>query len=225
MKHIISICLILFAIGCKHHEVNSASKPFDTLTIDGSIYNLDSITESIYNTTHYHYPGANDTIPLDTAKIKISQEGIRFYTQDNESVLLKNDTIESDAMVSYLYQKTLSACNYMHVKGIYYEWTVDYLVSLKNGKQIAMWDAPLLSPNRQYIMCASADLESGEMPNGLQLFKIQDGQIVKVFDKNIDKWEPYEIKWETDSTIVIKRAKLDNDYNQHYDYLRMKLRK
>jgi hypothetical protein len=76
----------IFAVGCKQHIVNNASKPYDTLNIDGKVYSLDSISVNDYKSVHYEFPGANDTIPLDTTKIKIDSGGIIFYTSDNGKV-------------------------------------------------------------------------------------------------------------------------------------------
>ena len=126
-------------------------------------------------------------------------------------------------MVTYKYLKTIKLCNLVEIEATYWEWSRIFLISLNTGKQAEFWDFPNFSPNKKYIISTPGDLESGEMPNGFQLYKIENNELKLVFEKEIENWMPCEIKWKSDSTFYIKRAKHDKKGIRKYDYLKTKI--
>ena len=220
--------LIILTTACNHKKADlpkaDVRPPFDTLMINGKVYALDSISENYYNSVHYKYPSDQDTIPLDTNRVKQTKEGICILLKNSKSILLKNDTTEGESMVFYSYVKTLRHSNCVHIHAGYWEWIGEFLINMDNGKRIEFWSNPLFSSNKKLVVSASQDLESGEMPNGIQLYKEKNGGFEKVFEKEISNWGPHEVKWENDSCLVIKRAKVDKTENLQFDYVRLRLK-
>jgi len=191
--------------------------------INNRAYYLDSISESVYNAVDYKYPLKSDTSLLDTSIIKVSKQGISIKTKFGE-VVLKNDTSNSDEAATYSYIKMITKDGLVHIKGEFYEWGRDFLVSLTNGQKTELWAPPLFSPGRNLFISYFPSIGYEQMPNGIQCFKIENGKIEKIFEKEIDNWEPSEIKWESDTSFVIKRTKYDTLFNPHTDFLRMRIK-
>ncbi len=227
MKYLLfSLFILALIISCNSKKQNPQSDNCsDTLMINDKMYCFDSISESYYNSINFKFPLMSDTLPIDTSVVKLMSNGIQIKTKGKD-VFFKNDTSDNDSRVIYSYIKTIANVGLVHINGIFWEWTADYLINLKNGEQTILWEKPILSPNKKMIICCSADLVATEMPNGLQLFKIENGVVKKVFEKEIEieRWGPSEPKWESDSTILLKRVKVDNNYNEIYDYVRMKVK-
>lgn len=224
MRYFLFLGVILFICSCKPDAVELSSNPYDSLVTGKKVYYLDSVTESDFISAKYVFPLANDTVSIDTTRIKESLEGIKIFLQNNDSVVLKNDTSDGENYVTYHYKKTLSEINFVHIQGTYYEWTSDFLINLKDGRKTRMWEYPIFSPNRKLFICYSSDLESGEMVNGIQLFSLKDGMIQNVFEKELIDWAPNEIKWSSDSTLLIRRERYDENHNSVMDYVRMKIK-
>jgi hypothetical protein len=226
MRHILTLAIIILAFGCnskKEDSKQSDSHPIDSLTIENRTVYLDSITLSEFETTHSDGIKNIDSLSIDTTKIIVKHDTILILPKTGKKVVFANDTIEGENMVTYKYLKTIKLCNIVEIEATYWEWSRIFLVSLNTGKQTELWDFPNFSPNKKYIISSSGGLESGEMPNGFQLYKIENNDIKLVFEKEIDNWIPDEIKWKSDSTILIKRAKLDKNDNRTYDYLKTKI--
>ncbi|WP_243349475.1 hypothetical protein [Parabacteroides sp. FAFU027] len=220
--------LIILTTACNHKKADlpkaDVRPPFDTLMINGKVYALDSISENYYNSVHYKYPSDQDTIPLDTNRIKQTKEGIKIHLQNNQIIFLKNDSTEQHSPFYHEYIKTLSHIPYVHVNAQYSEYSYELFINLKNGTKMELWEPPLFSPSKKYFVCASSDLIACFEENGIQLYKEKNGGFDKVFEKEILDWGPDEVKWENDSCLVIKRAKVDKTENLQFDYVRLRLK-
>jgi len=237
MKKVLYILIVVLVASCnqtKNSKVNNQSadsltngkdktnpgqvvQTSDTLLIDGNSYFLNPIDESWFKSIK-HKP---EKATPDEAII-ISPDSIIIKCIANQ-VVLKNDTSDGDSMVRYEYLATLPEIGYVHVKAWCWEWTEDFFVNLKNGRQFYFWSDPIVSPNNKLIVSYCMDMDAQFMPNGLQLFKIEGDSIVKIFERKISDWGPEEVKWESDSSIVIKRGIPDDNMNYVLDFVRMSL--
>ncbi len=223
MKYIISIAFFLFIIGCNSKNENSNltnNHPFDSLHIERKTLYFDSISSTDFEELKYNRSIGLDTIPVDTNRIKIKHDTIFIITDSGKEVVFANDTTYGETMVEYQYVKTLGELGMVELVATYWEWTRVFLVSFKTGNQAELWGNPHFSPNKKYMICYSDGLESGEMPNGFQLFNVENNEVELIFELEIENWMPDEIKWESDSTIFIKRAKLDQNYNRKFDFVK-----
>jgi len=218
--YLILLVLLVIMGSCGPNSSKLSSLCVDSLVMEHKTYYLDSITEKTYKEVKYIFPLSTDTAPMDPTTVIINRDSITVVSQDGP-VVFNNDSTDSDAYANYQYVKTLDKIGFVHIQGSFYEWTYDYLVNLQSGTQQEFWMEPLFSPNRRAIISYSGCMETDEMPNGIQYFKVEHGEINKIFEVNIPDWEPNEIKWESDTSIVIKRAKLDKNFKKHFDYVRM----
>jgi hypothetical protein len=186
----------------------------DSLLIGDNIVYLDSIFENDFKkikTIKQKY--------ADTSIVKIFKDSIVIKTA-SKNVVYRNDSSDSDSMARYELISIMPDPGYVHIKGFHWEWTTDRFINLKSGTETHFWDNPVLSPDKQKVIAYSCDIEAGFMPNGIQLFKINQDTIINLFEKEIDNWGPEEVKWESDTSLVIKRLSLDKDMQPKYDYLR-----
>ncbi len=223
MRYILLIATLALLYSCNPRQSRLSETCVDSLVMEDRTYYLDSITEKVYNAVKYTFPLASDTTPFDPAVVIMNRDSITIQVQDRQ-VVFNNDSSDNDSYANYRYIKTLGNLGYVHIEGDFYEWSYDYLVNLNDGTQQEFWEEPLFSPDRKSIISYSSCLDTEEMPNGIQYFKLDGNGINMIFEINIPDWEPSEIKWESDTSIVIKRAKLDKNAKRHFDYLRMKFK-
>ncbi len=222
MKNLTPLLLIFILTSCGNikHEENGLC--VDTLFINKTSVCLNSISKDYFDSTKSHLLTQSDKIPIDTTVIKITSSEILIKTK-GDPIRFKNDTTDCETSAKYQYQTTYTFPKYIHIKGIFWEWTMDFLVNFTSGEIDTLWGSPLFSPHKDLIIAYSAD-ESGEMPNGIECLRIENNSAKVIFEKKISSWRPSEIKWESDSTILIKRTKIDNNDQQNVDYLRMKIK-
>ncbi len=208
-------------ISCNHKNNSDKNENRDTLLINNKMFFLDSISESEFKNLSSDFPKQNDTLPLDTAIVKITNDFIKVNTQTG-CVDFKIDTSLSDNYAKYAYKGTWKDVSIVHIAGGFMESSADFLVSLKNGQKAILWGSPKLSPDKTKVLSYSYDLEAGFINNGIQMFRVgNNGQLKKIFESEIKNWGPVDIKWESDTSILIKRAKLDSQMQEHFDFKRM----
>ncbi len=218
MKTTVLLIGTLLFFSCRLPKTSVTDKIIhkDSLTINGKIYYLDSISKS----TFQHVKNVLITKKPDTSILMIQKESLVIKANDR-IVVFKNDTTESEHSAFYNYKSFLPESGYIHIEGIHWEWTSDCFVNLKNGSETYFWDNPIISPNNKLLISYSYDLVAGFMVNGIQLYRIDTDTISNIFEIEIANWGPEEIKWDTDTSIVIKRAVLDQNMEASNDYLRM----
>jgi hypothetical protein len=223
MNKVYLLLVITFLIfSCKQSDSSKKSLNCngDTLLINGNLYCLDSISESEYKSISYRFPTKSDTATINKSVITITNDFIRIKTGIN-TVEFKNDTSSGESFSRYSYVKTLINVGFVLISRKLLESTVEILVNLKNGKKTTLWGKPRFSPNNKMIISYNVDLVAGFSHNGFQLFEINNGDIKQVFEREILDWGTEEIKWDSDTSIVIKRIKLDSEHEEYFDYRRM----
>jgi hypothetical protein len=189
-------------------SIESAEKNFDTLIIKKKVYYLNKITKKDFA-----------KIPTSMV-IKTSTALKNVAFQDSTSISFSfangSDTVFTHSYdegwgnyAVYEVKKDYTEINYWLVYVGLYEGDAMFLLNKQSGKVTWIYSEPILSPNKKYFITHSADLEAGYNSNGIQLFKIAGVDIVELWTKDIDAWEPSEIKWENDSIIAIKQTYLD----------------
>ena len=108
----------------------------------------------------------------------------------------------------YLYHGYLPQFGYHVVEAHLYERTQWYLLN-KRGKQLAFYEAPIYSPDMEYLVVASPGIEYSVYPNEIQLFRFENGNWRQVWklEPSVEPatWEPDEIGWLSDSTLLLKK--------------------
>jgi hypothetical protein len=213
------LTLALF-FSCKdQNSTPSAKLHADSLQIGDNIVYLDSISENDFKKVKNMRQKDNP----DTSIVKIFKDSILIRTA-SKNLVFRNDSSDSDSMATYEFKSIMPDPGYVHIKGFHWEWTTDRFINLKSSVETHFWDNPVLSPDKQKVVAYSCDIEAGFMPNGIQLFKINQDTIINLFEKEIDNWGPEEVKWGSDTSLVIKRLSLDKDMQPKYDYLRFSIK-
>ena len=219
MKTTIILMILALFLSCKEHKVIvSTSIHTDSLLIGDALFYLDSISENEFK----KIKTINQENDIDTSLVKVYPDSILIRTTI-KNVVYKNDSTEGESMVSYEF-RSIPTLGYVHIAGNHWEWTTDRYINIKNGSETYFWANPVLSPNKQSLVAFSCDLEAGFMPNGIQLYTINADTITQMLEKEIDNWGPEEVKWESDTSLVIKRLRLDKDMQPKYDYLRLNIK-
>jgi len=199
-------------------EKQKLTSPIDTLIINQKIFRLEPISDSLYfSESDAYIEGINN---MDTNLVQVKNIGIKIKVADS-ILFLKNDTSHNESRVQYDFGKIFPELNLVQIHASYWEWSREFLINYKSGQQAILWGNPKISKNKELLLSSSADLVVLEMPNGIQLFEIRNGQIKLVFEKEISNWEPEEIKWESDTSILMRIAIVDHDYKKHFTYRRM----
>lgn len=226
MKYL-SVILLLALIAscrCSHEPKDQANVPVDTLLVGTKKIMLYPISMSDFESVKYDGIKGIDTIPFDTSKIRIVKDTIIIHCENGKLVRLINDTSDGDTYVNYHYHGTIKSCNTIVIEGVYYEWTAFTLISLTSGRKTEIMDVPNFSPSVTLMISSFSDLVSGEMPNGIELYKVDQDKIYNIFRCDLTDWGPQEIKWQSDSVIYIKRLFLNGDnYKESYDYVKANL--
>jgi hypothetical protein len=208
-------------ISCNQKNISDKIENRDTILINNKMFFLDSISESEFKNMSLDFPKQNDTLPIDTTIVKINKDFIKVLTQTG-SIDFKIDTSLTDNYAKYIYKGIWKEVNIVHIAGGFMESSADFLISLKNGQKTMLWGNPKLSPDKTKVLSYSYDLQAGFINNGIQMYNFGiNGQLNKIYECEIKNWGPVEIKWESDTSILIKRAKLDNEMQEHFDFKRM----
>lgn len=226
MKYLSVILLLAFIASCRcsNEPKDQSNIPVDTLLVGAKKILLYPISKREFESVEYDGIKGIDTIPLDTSKISILKDAIIIHCENGKVVRLINDTSDGDTYVNYHYKGTIKSCKTVVVEGVYYEWMAFKMISLTSGRITEIMDLPNFSPAGTFMISSFSDLISGEMPNGIELYKVDKEKIYNIFRCDLTDWGPQEIKWQSDSVIFIKRIFLQgDDYKESYDYVKANL--
>jgi hypothetical protein len=107
----------------------------------------------------------------------------------------------------------------------YWENYEFFLIDKKNGEQTSLWYFPELSPKSGFFANTSLPYGMEGQTNGLQIWKIDNGKLIKYFEIDQDKWIPFKIYWESEKSLIVKvveKEKFDyfgSNKQPEYSYL------
>lgn len=194
--------------------------PVDTLQDEDNLYFLWHATEQDFNVGLDIYAG-QDTNYVNATETDYE---LRLRLNSGKEIVFKDDTLESDSMVSYSYEAYYPDLKSWYIHADYWEESADMLIDCRTGEETGLLGEPVISPNKKYIATYSGDLVAGFMPNGLQLLEVHKNEIEPVFEIDTDKWEPSGVRWLNSNELIIKRAFLDENFNRKYDYVKLKIK-
>jgi hypothetical protein len=226
MRTFYFISLILLFFSCKSNSVDSKTKSsnevvsdsipkietpmielikgdtIDTLMSENKIYYVTQISDD-------YYDKANDKslktykYPKDQEKIRINSDSIVIYAIDT-TLVFRNEEGEEN-IADFTFKGLIPQTQFAIIDGMFWEWTESYLVGINNGQVYSIFNAPAISPDLKFIVSYNADLVAMMMSNGLQILKYENDSISIDFELEFYDWGPEEVKWENDSSLLIKR--------------------
>lgn len=121
--------------------------------------------------------------------------------KSGQQKVLKNNLKNEESSVEYIFMRSLDAIGYWEILTFYYE-SFDYLlINQADGTETHLWNKPVVSPDNQYLLCGSTDLEAGYVPNGFQLWAINNDQLVLQWEKEITDWGAEKLLWTKDNFV------------------------
>lgn len=233
---LVSVFTLTFLVGCKEQpiqeeEIQISIKEIeesldkdenkktdtipqrDTLGINNKIYYLNVISKNKFlqigrgRKTKASLNKENDQVIIGTTSLTFN-----FKNGSNE-VFNNDDRDGWDYYRDYNFLGSYSVMDYWLIHLQLYEGESYFLLSKTDGSKIHLFGEPLFSPNKQLFVCYAADIEAGYVTNGIQLFKVKNSLALPVWEKEILKWAPDEIKWVLNSKIAIKQSYMDFNNN------------
>ena len=208
--------ILVFVMACnpkKNGNSNISKINQDTLLINNIVYSLDSIGEKDFNTIatgNSKDTFSENEIIDDTNNVSRDSLILTFHLKNGADSILVNDTTENySKYVSYYYLESSKYIDYWLVRVQFYEGGGYLLINKEKGNKIFIWSKPVFSPDKKHFVCYSCDLEAGYISNGFQLFEVKNKEVLLLWSKEINEWGPSEIRWKNDSTIYIKKLKMD----------------
>jgi hypothetical protein len=133
-----------------------------------------------------------------------------FNLKSGKQKTLINNLSDDDSSTDYIFQKSIDAIGYWEVLAYYYE-SLDYvLINQNDGDEIHVWGRTILSPDNQYVLCSSVDLEAGFIANGFQLLKMDNGKLVEQWSKELTEWGAEKLIWTKDNYILGEQVYRDD---------------
>lgn len=116
---------------------------------------------------------------------------------------------DSDDQVQFEYKGYLPRFGYHTLLGHYWERTQTLLVPATGKQPLPLYDDPCYSPSLKSFVAIAAGIEYGVYPNEIRLFRFENGSWRQVWklEPSMEPatWEPDEINWLSDSTLLLKK--------------------
>jgi hypothetical protein len=81
------------------------------------------------------------------------------------------------------------------VHGQYYEGDFYLVVNERTGEEHRLWARPIVSPDGERIMAASADVAAGYNENGFQIWRVRRGRLALEWSIQPEVWGPLDAEW------------------------------
>jgi len=164
------------------------------------------VNKMLYDTTTFRKTNGEIKLPVD-------RKWKPFVTFTD--TLLNTD--DSDIR-EYQYLGRFDKIDFYVVGGSFWEHYECYLIDKLTGRQTTIWNTPMISPNDKFIANLSMAYGLEGVPNGLQIWRIDRHEnnqvepisISKHFELDQQIWAPIDIVWETDNSLILKVATIEN---------------
>jgi|ERR1043165_1360748 hypothetical protein len=200
----------------------------DTIHIGDLIFHIDTITEEefkkakafVYDTSELR------NLERDSAQVRRQDSTLFFKTAAGKEVTLKDVDAEDDSYSRFYYMGKINEAGQYLSYGSFYEWFNYFLISDSTGDTTILWGEPQISPDHKYIFTGNVDLDAGYTYNGFQLFTVEDRTLWLIGDVHLDNWGPSEIKWLSNTELLVKRDVWDSTQVNgiRKDYIKLSMR-
>lgn len=194
-------------------------RPIDSFRIANKKFLVYSLAKSsISPATELDYDSVEGPqLAKEAAKVQRHGDTLVFALKNGKTAILANDrkpAIDENYAVYYYagYREELG----QHLAfGSYYESSDYLLINPANGQQTHLWGIPYLSPDKQFVLCPSFDLEAGFNNNGFELYSFENGNLKLLGDTELQHWGPGQIKWIDANTLEAEYQTMDTAMNIH----------
>jgi len=125
------------------------------------------------------------------------------------------DSGDGDEVVRFSYRQHLRDLGLYVVHEQYYEGSAYNLVSDRSGRSFYAPELPVVSPNRERLASASAELETGYSPNQLLVWRVTGDSVAAEFELKPDGWGMADPVWVNDTTLRVTKVVPDPRTGEH----------
>jgi len=172
----------------------------EELSVNGHILLLKHISELEYNELSQKVKGVK--ISRIDSDLKQGGKLILPLANGTSKVLLdkKSDTEIDD--VSYSFIGKIDSLSLYVIKASFYETSEFILMDKETGEEIRTWGKPIISPDFKHLFSYGDALGYDVMPNGIQMWKFEDGKLKIDWEIKPDEWKPQSIDWLDENTLL-----------------------
>ena len=99
--------------------------------------------------------------------------------------------------------------------GVFWEEYEAYILNKTTGKLDTLWLDPIFSPNDSLLLSQSMQYGMEYVPNGYQVWRLEDDSWVKIDEINQEKWVPMDMKWVSNTKFIVKCTSVENYLKNH----------
>lgn len=133
--------------------------------------------------------------------VKRVDDALIFTLRNGSEKILKSNLEDEENTAEYIFMQSLDPIGYWEVLAFYYESFGYILINQTTGKEVYLWNKPVLSPDNKYLLIGSLDIEAGFIPNGFQLWSIENDSLKLQWEKEIENWGAEKLIWTNDNHI------------------------
>jgi len=211
--HVIAITFLLACVSKPSSDPKDEAK--DTITVvkrlpqfpdlDISQYQVYEDSDTVITLPESDFVGApKDREPASLRQAQgviRSGDQLTFTLKNGQQKVLKANLQDDENSVDYIFIRSLDAIGHWEVLAFYYE-SFDYvLISQFDGTETHLWNKAVLSPDNKYLLCGSCDLEAQFVPNGFQLWSVENGHLSLSWSKEIENWGAERLIWTKDNYV------------------------
>lgn len=191
-------------------------------------YNLDTLFEHYYSDWKQRNELTKNLGNSHEKAITIEKYLLKTYNKIfslNDSILtvklLNGDSIRlkiwdetSGDGLSHNFDNYFQDQSYVLIYNQYIEGNGYQLVNLKNGKSMYISGLPYFSPENNYVLTTSLDLEAGYNFNGIELYEIDSDTLKELASIELNGWGAERLKWLNNSEAVFEKLIWTVEYNE-----------
>jgi hypothetical protein len=135
-------------------------------------------------------------------KCSVNLNGLSLILTNGRSVNLANNTSTTNK-TEFNYLMYNQDVKQFIVQVQYSNMEEFMLIDATNGNKINTWGFPKFSPGKNFIVSSSSNFVYNSAPNGIQIFSLEGNVIKKLWEREIENYEPYCPKWLDNNTIGV----------------------
>lgn len=204
----ITISFLIILIGFVFCSNNTEEKP---ALQESKLYSINPILKSTFDKVK------NDFNPILINNIDL-KEGEKIKIRlENDSVQIFSDTLtntDNPVQRVYRYMGKYQEINKHLVEASYWENFYYLLIDGHDGLIDTLWSKPYFSENNSFIIARSLTFGVEGSPNGLQIWKLFNNELIKIIEINQQEWIPQDIVWESEKSLLFSFKKVEDYWSQ-----------
>lgn len=130
--------------------------------------------------------------------------GLRLRLLNGKTLVMENRE-EGDSVRRFSFRDYPKGIGYFLLHRQLYEGDDYLLIHARSGKQFALQERPVISPDGLRIVTASAGLSGMSSGNAVQIWRIQPRGLELEFELSPKDWEPSDPQWRSNRTIRLRQ--------------------